>query len=160
MQRYDGWFNNLRHHSRGAAGVSCGLGPGWGARGQRGEQRQPAASRQAACAGDPYAFPGSGDPGQRAPQDAVVADGGVKRDSWGQLCSHTRSPLLLPAGCRLQRLAPARYADGVYQALGEPLLPNPRRLSDAVARGSAGQASRRNRTVLGVFFGEGEAGTH
>ncbi|KAM9645139.1 dual oxidase 2 isoform 1-T1 [Trichechus inunguis] len=75
VQRYDGWFNNLRHHERGAAGF------------------------------------------------------------------------------RLQRLVPANYADGVYQALGEPLLPNPRRLSDAVTRGPAGQASQRNRTVLGVFFG-------
>nr|XP_031528556.1 dual oxidase 2 [Vicugna pacos] len=75
VQRYDGWFNNLRHHERGAA------------------------------------------------------------------------------GSRLQRLVPANYADGVYQALGEPLLPNPRRLSDAAMRGTAGQPSRRNRTVLGVFFG-------
>ncbi|XP_066132664.1 dual oxidase 2 isoform X1 [Saccopteryx bilineata] len=75
VQRYDGWYNNLRHHERGAAGA------------------------------------------------------------------------------RLQRLVPANYADGVYQALGEPLLPNPRRLSDAAARGRAGLASPRNRTVLGVFFG-------
>ncbi|XP_032273503.1 dual oxidase 2 isoform X2 [Phoca vitulina] len=75
VQRYDGWFNNLRHHERGAAGF------------------------------------------------------------------------------RLQRLVPANYADGVYQALGEPLLPNPRLLSDAAMRGTAGQPSRRNRTVLGVFFG-------
>ncbi|XP_069861779.1 dual oxidase 2-like [Dipodomys merriami] len=75
VQRYDGWFNNLRHHERGAV------------------------------------------------------------------------------GSRLQRLVPAHYADGVYQALEEPLLPNPRRLSDAVARGRAGMASLRNRTVLGVFYG-------
>ncbi|KAK2493029.1 hypothetical protein MC885_010884 [Smutsia gigantea] len=75
VQRYDGWFNNLRHHEHGAAGG------------------------------------------------------------------------------RLQRLVPANYADGVYQALGESELPNPRRLSDAAMRGRAGQASRRNRTVLGVFFG-------
>ncbi|XP_072594510.1 dual oxidase 2 [Vulpes vulpes] len=75
VQRYDGWFNNLRHHELGAAGF------------------------------------------------------------------------------RLQRRVPANYADGVYQALGEPLLPNPRVLSDAVTRGPAGQASLRNRTVLGVFFG-------
>lgn len=54
----------------------------------------------------------------------------------------------------MRRLVPARYADGVYQALGEPLLPNPRRLSNAATRGRAGLASRRNRTVLGVFFGE------
>uniref|UniRef100_A0A8C6DK07 NAD(P)H oxidase (H2O2-forming) n=1 Tax=Moschus moschiferus TaxID=68415 RepID=A0A8C6DK07_MOSMO len=75
VQRYDGWFNNLRHHERGAA------------------------------------------------------------------------------GSRLQRLVPANYADGVYQALGEPLLPNPRRLSNAAMRGSAGRPSGRNRTVLGLFFG-------
>uniref|UniRef100_A0A8C0WUU0 NAD(P)H oxidase (H2O2-forming) n=1 Tax=Castor canadensis TaxID=51338 RepID=A0A8C0WUU0_CASCN len=75
VQRYDGWFNNLRHHERGAA------------------------------------------------------------------------------GSRLQRLVPANYADGVYQALEEPLLPNPRRLSNAAARGRAGLPSLRNRTVLGVFFG-------
>lgn len=49
---------------------------------------------------------------------------------------------------------PANYADGVYQALEEPLLPNPRRLSDAVAQGRAGLPSVHNRTVLGVFFGE------
>ncbi|XP_036910411.1 dual oxidase 2 isoform X2 [Sturnira hondurensis] len=75
VQRYDGWFNNLRHHDRGAA------------------------------------------------------------------------------GCRLQRVVPANYADGVYQALEEPLLPNPRQLSNAATRGRAGLASRHNRTVLGVFFG-------
>ncbi|XP_007933419.1 dual oxidase 2 [Orycteropus afer afer] len=75
VQRYDGWFNNLRHHERGAAGF------------------------------------------------------------------------------RLQRRVPANYADGVYQALGEPLLPNPRQLSNAATKGTAGQASSRNRTVLGVFFG-------
>lgn len=61
---------------------------------------------------------------------------------------------LPPPGSRLRRLVPANYADGVYQALEEPLLPNPRLLSDAVANGSAGLASVHNRTVLGVFFGE------
>uniref|UniRef100_A0A8C6W7G8 NAD(P)H oxidase (H2O2-forming) n=1 Tax=Nannospalax galili TaxID=1026970 RepID=A0A8C6W7G8_NANGA len=75
VQRYDGWFNNLRHHKRGAA------------------------------------------------------------------------------GSRLQRLVPASYADGVYQALEEPLLPNPRLLSNAATQGRAGLASLHNRTVLGVFFG-------
>lgn len=60
----------------------------------------------------------------------------------------------------MQRLVPANYADGVYQALGEPLLPNPRQLSLAATRGSPGLASRRNRTVLGVFFGESNVGTH
>lgn len=63
---------------------------------------------------------------------------------------------LLPPtpGSRLQRLVPASYADGVYQPLGEPHLPNPRKLSNSAMRGPAGQASLRNRTVLGVFFGE------
>lgn len=75
VQRYDGWFNNLRHHARGAA------------------------------------------------------------------------------GSRLQRLVSANYADGVYQALEEPQLPNPRRLSSAATRGPAGLPSSRNRTVLSVFFG-------
>uniref|UniRef100_A0A8C0LD87 Dual oxidase 1 n=1 Tax=Canis lupus dingo TaxID=286419 RepID=A0A8C0LD87_CANLU len=54
---------------------------------------------------------------------------------------------------REERLVPASYADGVYQPLGEPHLPNPRDLSNAAMRGPAGQASLRNRTVLGVFFG-------
>lgn len=57
-------------------------------------------------------------------------------------------------GSRLQRLVPASYADGVYQPLREPHLPNPRHLSNMVMRGPAGQPSLRNRTVLGVFFGE------
>nr|XP_048315692.1 dual oxidase 1 [Myodes glareolus] len=56
-------------------------------------------------------------------------------------------------GSRLQRLVPASYADGVYQPLREPYLPNPRDLSNTAMRGPAGQPSRRNRTVLGVFFG-------
>lgn len=56
-------------------------------------------------------------------------------------------------GLRLQRLVRANYADGVYQALQEPLLPNPRRLSDAATKGTAGLASSKNRTVLGLFFG-------
>ncbi|XP_040602121.1 dual oxidase 1 isoform X2 [Mesocricetus auratus] len=56
-------------------------------------------------------------------------------------------------GSRLQRLVPASYADGVYQPLREPHLPNPRDLSNTSMRGPAGQPSLRNRTVLGVFFG-------
>ncbi|XP_010846077.1 PREDICTED: dual oxidase 1 [Bison bison bison] len=56
-------------------------------------------------------------------------------------------------GSRLQRLVPASYADGVYQPLGEPHLPNPRALSNTAMRGPAGLASLQNRTVLGVFFG-------
>ncbi|XP_052581546.1 dual oxidase 1 [Peromyscus californicus insignis] len=56
-------------------------------------------------------------------------------------------------GSRLQRLVSASYADGVYQPLREPHLPNPRDLSNTAMRGPAGQPSLRNRTVLGVFFG-------
>ncbi|XP_066132657.1 dual oxidase 1 isoform X2 [Saccopteryx bilineata] len=56
-------------------------------------------------------------------------------------------------GYQLQRLVPATYADGVYQPLGEPFLPNARDLSNTAMRGPAGQASLKNRTVLGVFFG-------
>ncbi|NWW44308.1 DUOX2 oxidase, partial [Pedionomus torquatus] len=56
-------------------------------------------------------------------------------------------------GARLLRLLPANYADGVYQALQEPHVPNARQLSNAVARGPSGLPSRRNTTVLAVFFG-------
>ncbi|XP_058521328.1 dual oxidase 1 [Ochotona princeps] len=56
-------------------------------------------------------------------------------------------------GSRLKRLVPASYADGVYQPLGEPHLPNPRDLSNTITRGPAGLASLQNRTVLGLFFG-------
>lgn len=58
------------------------------------------------------------------------------------------------AGARLLRLLPANYADGVYQALQEPHVPNARQLSNAIARGPSGLPSRRNTTVLAVFFGE------
>ncbi|NWS87624.1 DUOX2 oxidase, partial [Toxostoma redivivum] len=56
-------------------------------------------------------------------------------------------------GAGLLRLLPAHYADGVYQALQEPRVPNARQLSNAVARGPSGLPSRRNTTVLAVFFG-------
>lgn len=58
------------------------------------------------------------------------------------------------AGARLLRLLPANYADGVYQALQEPHVPNARQLSNTIARGPSGLPSRRNTTVLAVFFGE------
>ncbi|CAH6787975.1 Duox2 [Phodopus roborovskii] len=84
-------------------------------------------------------------------QDAPSLPWEVQRyDGWFNNLKYHR---LGSAGSRLQRLVPANYADGVYQALEEPLLPNPRRLSDAVAEGRAGLASMHNRTVLGVFFG-------
>uniref|UniRef100_A0A8C2SLR3 NAD(P)H oxidase (H2O2-forming) n=1 Tax=Coturnix japonica TaxID=93934 RepID=A0A8C2SLR3_COTJA len=75
VQRYDGWYNNLQHHSRGSV------------------------------------------------------------------------------GSRFLRLLPANYADGVYQALQEPHVPNARQLSNTVAQGPSGLPSKRNTTVLAVFFG-------
>ncbi|XP_056138124.1 dual oxidase 1 [Lampris incognitus] len=51
------------------------------------------------------------------------------------------------------RLLPARYADGVYQPIQEPQLPNPRRLSRLIAKGPSGLPSTTNQTVLSVFFG-------
>ncbi|XP_075753583.1 dual oxidase 2 isoform X2 [Pelodiscus sinensis] len=57
------------------------------------------------------------------------------------------------AGSTLLRLLPANYADGVYQVLEEPHVPNARKLSNAVAQGPSGRPSVGNRTVLGVFFG-------
>uniref|UniRef100_A0ABM5EXE9 NAD(P)H oxidase (H2O2-forming) n=1 Tax=Pogona vitticeps TaxID=103695 RepID=A0ABM5EXE9_9SAUR len=57
------------------------------------------------------------------------------------------------AGSVFSRLLPARYADGVFQALQEPQVPNARRLSDVVARGPSELSDQGNRTVLGVFFG-------
>ncbi|NXX37946.1 DUOX2 oxidase, partial [Tricholaema leucomelas] len=71
-------------------------------------------------------------------------------DGWyNNLLHHGRAA----AGARLLRLLPANYADGVYQALQEPQVPNARRLSQAVAQGPSGLPSRRNTTVLAVFFG-------
>ncbi|KYO21449.1 dual oxidase 2 [Alligator mississippiensis] len=57
------------------------------------------------------------------------------------------------SGSNLLRLLPANYADGVYQALQEPHVPNARRLSNVLARGSSGIPSNRNMTVLFVSFG-------
>lgn len=66
----------------------------------------------------------------------------------------THSMFFGAAGARLLRLLPANYADGVYQALQEPYVPNARQLSNAVARGPSGLPSHRNTTVLAVFFGK------
>lgn len=52
------------------------------------------------------------------------------------------------------RLVPARYWDGVYLPVQEPLLPNPRRLSSLLAGGPSGVPSMRNQTVLSLFFGK------
>ncbi|TWW76018.1 Dual oxidase 1 [Takifugu flavidus] len=57
------------------------------------------------------------------------------------------------AGAHLVRLTPARYWDGVYLPVQEPLMPNPRRLSSLLAGGPSGLASTRNQTVLSLFFG-------
>ncbi|NWQ59700.1 DUOX2 oxidase, partial [Neopipo cinnamomea] len=71
-------------------------------------------------------------------------------DGWyNNLLYHSRGSV----GARLLRLLPANFADGVYQALQEPHVPNARQLSTTVARGPSGLPSRRNTTVLAVFFG-------
>ncbi|XP_053933873.1 dual oxidase 2 isoform X3 [Cuculus canorus] len=71
-------------------------------------------------------------------------------DGWyNNLLHHRRGSV----GARLLRLLPANYADGVYQALQEPRVPNARQLSNMVARGPSGLPSHRNTTVLAVFFG-------
>uniref|UniRef100_A0A8B9T2T4 NAD(P)H oxidase (H2O2-forming) n=1 Tax=Anas platyrhynchos TaxID=8839 RepID=A0A8B9T2T4_ANAPL len=71
-------------------------------------------------------------------------------DGWyNNLLHHGRGSV----GARLLRLLPANYADGVYQALQEPHVPNARQLSNVVARGPSGLPSGRNTTVLAVFFG-------
>uniref|UniRef100_A0A8C4UZU8 Tyrosinase n=1 Tax=Falco tinnunculus TaxID=100819 RepID=A0A8C4UZU8_FALTI len=71
-------------------------------------------------------------------------------DGWyNNLLHHSRGSV----GARLLRLLPANYADGVHQALQEPHVPNARQLSNTVARGPSGLPSRRNVTVLAVFFG-------
>ncbi|KAM9311863.1 dual oxidase 1-like [Gastrophryne carolinensis] len=71
-------------------------------------------------------------------------------DGWyNNLAHHRRGS----AGSRLLRLMPPNYSDGVYQAVQEPHVPNPRKISNVVMKGESGQASQRNRTVLGVFFG-------
>ncbi|KAM9807754.1 dual oxidase 1 [Neosynchiropus ocellatus] len=56
-------------------------------------------------------------------------------------------------GSRLLRFVPAQYQDGVYQALQEPALPNPRKLSRLLTRGPSGLPSARNQTVISLFFG-------
>ncbi|KAM3608924.1 uncharacterized protein V6R79_006848 [Siganus canaliculatus] len=56
-------------------------------------------------------------------------------------------------GSHLWRLVPARYRDGVYEPVQEPLLPNPRGLSNVLAAGPSGLPSTRNLTVLSLFFG-------
>ncbi|XP_041652010.1 dual oxidase 1 [Cheilinus undulatus] len=56
-------------------------------------------------------------------------------------------------GSPLVRLLPAQYSDGVYEAVHEPQLPNPRTLSRKLSAGPSGLPSTRNLTVLSLFFG-------
>ncbi|XP_078388337.1 dual oxidase 2-like [Cetorhinus maximus] len=71
-------------------------------------------------------------------------------DGWyNNLAYHNRGA----AGSSYIRLLPARYADGVYQALSEPEVPNARIISNIISNGSSGLPSDNNSTVLSVFFG-------
>nr|XP_006628861.1 PREDICTED: dual oxidase 2-like [Lepisosteus oculatus] len=71
-------------------------------------------------------------------------------DGWyNNLADHSRGS----AGSPLIRPVPARYADGVYKPIQEPVLPNPRDISNTAMRGPSGAPSSRNRTVLSLFFG-------
>ncbi|XP_030621162.1 dual oxidase 1 [Chanos chanos] len=69
-------------------------------------------------------------------------------DGWyNNLAYHSRGA----AGASLMRLLPARYSDGVYEPI--KTLPNPREVSSVVSSGQPGLLSKRNQTVLSVFFG-------
>lgn len=54
---------------------------------------------------------------------------------------------------RLTRKTPASYADGVYMMAGQDR-PSPRKLSQAIMKGSDGMGSARNRTAMLAFFGQ------
>nr|XP_014343689.1 PREDICTED: dual oxidase 1-like [Latimeria chalumnae] len=71
-------------------------------------------------------------------------------DGWyNNLVYHSKGS----AGSHLTRLLPANYADGVYQAMQEPYLPNARSISNVAMKGESGFPSSKNRTVLCAFFG-------
>ncbi|XP_059802599.1 dual oxidase 1-like [Hypanus sabinus] len=71
-------------------------------------------------------------------------------DGWyNNLAYHKRGS----AGSPFMRLMPARYTDGVYQALEEPDVPNARTISNIIANGTSGLQSIKNNTVLSIFFG-------
>ncbi|KAG7468027.1 hypothetical protein MATL_G00138370 [Megalops atlanticus] len=71
-------------------------------------------------------------------------------DGWyNNLAYHSRGA----AGSPLMRLLPAQYSDGVSRPLQEPLLPNPRDISNVAMSGTSGSPSSQNQTVLSVFFG-------
>lgn len=128
----------------------------------RGARRQPHPAPSLSAPGTLTHSRDQETPGRRVSSGRMGIGRGVGRGlraCWGR-SARTELGSPLRTGFRLQRRVPANYADGVYQALGEPLLPNPRLLSDAATRGPAGQASLRNRTVLGVFFGESKVGEH
>ncbi|XP_053317810.1 dual oxidase 1-like [Spea bombifrons] len=87
--------------------------------------------------------------------DIIYAQSNIKweiqrYDGWYNNVAH---PSRGSAGSRLLRLLPAEYSDGVYQAMSEPQLPNPRKISNLAMKGDSGISSNRNRTVVGVFFG-------
>lgn len=90
------------------------------------------------------------------PPGTLAHAGGPRYRCVSQLLGATRPTrcCLGATGSRLLRLLPANYADGVYQALQEPHVPNARQLSNVVARGPSGLPSHRNTTVLAVFFGK------
>ncbi|XP_066491545.1 dual oxidase 2 [Tiliqua scincoides] len=101
---------------------------------------------------------GSEDGGRAGAQQSTAQQGAQQNIHWeterydgwyNNLMYHTHNA----AGSRMSRLLPANFADGVYQALKEPQVPNARELSNLVAKGNSGLPSERNITVLGVFFG-------
>jgi hypothetical protein len=87
VQRYDGWFNNLRHHERGAAGTYRGLGR-W-----RAGTQQPSLGEAVECGRKelevrlpmPYTqrTPGPRTLGRRGP----VSEGGGLREAKGKVRS-------------------------------------------------------------------------
>ncbi|XP_051898554.1 dual oxidase 2-like [Pristis pectinata] len=71
-------------------------------------------------------------------------------DGWyNNLAHHSRGTVDAP----FARLLPASYADGVYQVLQEPELPNARKISNVAMDGKSGIPCSKNRTVLFVYFG-------
>ncbi|XP_069758774.1 dual oxidase 2-like isoform X2 [Narcine bancroftii] len=83
-------------------------------------------------------------------QDAVLNWEIQRYDGWyNNLAYHSRGTVDSP----FVRLLPARYADGVYQVLLEPELPNPRKISNVAMKGKSGISCSKNRNVLFVYFG-------
>ncbi|XP_038639988.1 dual oxidase 2-like [Scyliorhinus canicula] len=86
-----------------------------------------------------------------SPFTSAVLNWEIQRyDGWyNNLAHHSRGTV----GAPFVRLLPANYADGVLEAIQEPELPNPRRISNVAMRGLSGIPCDRNRTVLFVYFG-------